>query len=109
MRTEREENHHPYRCWLMLQEYKTLKQTAGSYRDSLVIQFGSEVRLRSFEIPQVHPEHIKHVDGHGRLRVPERKDTDGSGEKPRYAYLPEESRANYYGTPTSRTSLAMNR
>jgi integrase len=33
--------------------------------------------------------HIKHVDGHARLRVPEGKDTEGMGGKPRDAYLPE--------------------
>jgi integrase len=90
MRIERNENHHSYRCWLTPDEYKTLKQSAGSYRDSLIIQLGGEVGLRSFEIPQIHPEHIKHVDGHARLRVPQGKDTEGSGGKPRDAYLPEQ-------------------
>lgn len=89
MRIERNENHHSYRCWLTPDEYKTLKQTAGSYRDSLIIQLGGEVGLRSFEIPQIRPEHIKRVDGHARIRVPEGKDTEGSGGKPRDAYLPE--------------------
>jgi len=89
MRIERNENHHSYRCWLTPDEYKTLKQTAGSYRDSLIVQLGGEVGLRSFEIPQIRPEHIKHVDDHARVRVPEGKDTEGSGGKPRDAYLPE--------------------
>ena len=70
-------------------EYKQMKQAAGSYRDSLIVQLGGEVGLRSFEIPQIRPEHVKHVDGHARLRVPEGKDTAGSGGKPRDAYLPE--------------------
>ncbi|RLM96247.1 site-specific integrase [Haloarcula sp. Atlit-7R] len=90
MRIERNENHHSYRCWLTPDEYKTLKQSAGSYRDSLIIQLGGEVGLRSFEIPQIHPEHIKHVNEHARLRVPQGKDTEGSGGKPRDAYLPEQ-------------------
>jgi len=89
MRIERNDNHHSYRCWLTPEEYKRLKQAAGSYRDSLIIQLGGEVGLRSFEIPQIRPEHIKHVDGYARLRVPEGKDTEGSGGKPRDAYLPE--------------------
>lgn len=89
MRIERNENHHSYRCWLTPDEYQTLKQTAGSYRDSLIIQLGGEVGLRSFEIPQIRPKHIKQADGHARLRVPEGKDTEGSGGKPRDAYLPE--------------------
>lgn len=89
MRIERNDNHHSYRCWLTPDEYKTLTQTAGSYRDSLIIQLGGEVGLRSFEIPQIQPSHIKHVDGHARLRVPSGKDTEGGGGKPRDAYLPE--------------------
>ena len=32
---------------------------------------------------------LKQVDGHSRLRVPQGKDTEGSGGKPRDAYLPE--------------------
>ncbi|AAV47145.1 bacterio-opsin activator-like protein [Haloarcula marismortui ATCC 43049] len=90
MRIKRNENHHSYRCWLTPDEYKQLKQTAGSYRDSLIVQLGGEVGLRSFEIPQVCPKHITQVDGHARLRVPEGKDTEGSGGKPRDAYLPEQ-------------------
>jgi len=43
----------------------------------------------SIESPQIRPEHVKHVDGHARLRVPKGKDTAGGGGKPRDAYLPE--------------------
>ncbi|MFC6953544.1 site-specific integrase [Halorubellus litoreus] len=89
MRIERCENHHSYRCWLTPDEYQHLKRAAGSYRDSLIIQLGGEVGLRSFEIPQIRPEHVRQVDGHARLRVPEGKDTEGGGGKPRDAYLPE--------------------
>lgn len=89
MRIERNENHHSYKCWLTPDEFNRLNRTAGSYRDSLILRLGGEVGLRSFEIPQIRPEHIRHVDGHARLRVPRGKDTEGSGGKPRDAYLPE--------------------
>ncbi|WP_435332855.1 site-specific integrase [Haloarchaeobius sp. TZWWS8] len=90
MRIERNENQHSYRCWMTPDEYERLKRAAGSYRDSLIIRLGGEVGLRSFEIPQVKPEHVRQVDGHARLRVPRGKDTEGSGGKPRDAYLPED-------------------
>jgi hypothetical protein len=90
MRIERNENHRAYRCWLRPDGYKTLKQSAMSYRDFLIADLGDEVGLDSFEIPQIHPEHIKHVDGHARIRVPQGKDTEGSGVKPRDVSLPEQ-------------------
>ncbi|TQR22374.1 site-specific integrase [Haloferax sp. wsp5] len=43
-----------------------------------------------FRDPTGCPKHITEVDGHARLRVPEGKDTEGSGGKPRDAYLPEQ-------------------
>ncbi|WP_435358461.1 site-specific integrase [Haloarchaeobius sp. DFWS5] len=90
MRIERNENQHSYRCWLTPDEYDKLQRAAGSYRDSLIIRLGGEVGLRSFEIPQVKPKHVRQVDGHARLRIPRGKDTEGGGGKPRDAYLPED-------------------
>ena len=59
-----------------------------------MIRFGGEVGLRSFEIPQITPEHVRRevVDDEDYyfLRVPQGKDTTGSGGKPRDAYLPRE-------------------
>lgn len=89
MRVERTQNHHSYKCWLTPEEYERLKREADSYRDGLIIQLGGEVGLRSFEIPQIKPSHVKREGGHARLRVPEGKDTEGGGGKPRDAYLPE--------------------
>ncbi|EMA59933.1 site-specific integrase [Halorubrum kocurii] len=81
-----------YKCWLTDDEIEELRRAAGSIRDDLVIQLGGFVGLRAFEIPQVAPKHAKRTpDGdHFRLRVPEGKDTTGSGGKPRDAYLPRE-------------------
>ncbi|WP_435318490.1 site-specific integrase [Haloarchaeobius sp. TZWSO28] len=90
MRIERNENQHSYRCWMTPDEYKRLKRAASSYRDGLIIRLGGEVGLRSFEIPQVKPKHIRQVDGRARLRIPKGKDTEGGGGKPRDAYLPED-------------------
>jgi len=81
-----------YKCWLTDGEIEELRRAAGSHRDDLVIQLGASVGLRAFEIPQVAPKHVKRTpDGdHFRLRVPQGKDTTGSGGKPRDAYLPRE-------------------
>jgi len=81
-----------YKCWLTDDEIEELRRAAGSHRVDLVIQLGASVGLRTFEIPQVAPKHVKRTpDGdHFRLRVPEGKDTTGSGGKPRDAYLPRE-------------------
>ncbi|WP_321163647.1 MULTISPECIES: site-specific integrase [Halorubrum] len=81
-----------YKCWLTDDEIEALRRAAGSHRDDLVIQLGGFVGLRAFEIPQVCPKHVKRTpDGdHFRLRVPEGKDTTGSGGKPRDAYLPSD-------------------
>lgn len=89
MRIERNANHHSYRCWLTPDEYDRLQSAASSYRDALVIRLGGEVGLRSFEIPQIRPADVHHVDGASRLRVRAGKDTSGSGGKPRDAYLPD--------------------
>jgi integrase len=71
-------------------ELEELRRAAANHRDDLVLQLGGYVGLRAFEIPQVCPKHVKRTeDGeHYRLRVPEGKDTTGSGGKPRDAYLP---------------------
>jgi Phage integrase family. len=73
-------------------ELGDLRRAAANHRDRLVIQLGGYVGLRSFEIPQICPRHVKRTDDgdHYRLRVPEGKDTTGSGGKPRDAYLPKD-------------------
>ena len=92
MRLEATGKEDQYKCWLTDDDLEELRRAAGSHRDDLVIQLGGFVGLRAFEIPQVTPKHVKRTpDGdHFRLRVPEGKDTTGSGGKPRDAYLPRE-------------------
>jgi integrase len=69
-----------------------LRRTTDSYRDELIVRLGGEVGLRSFEIPQITPAHprreVINNDSYHFLRVPEGKNTSGSGGKPRDAYLP---------------------
>jgi integrase len=81
-----------YKVWMTDSELEELRRHAASIRDDLIIQLGGYVGLRAFEIPQVCPEHVKRTeDGeHYRLRVPEGKDTTGTGGKPRDAYLPQD-------------------
>jgi integrase len=81
-----------HKCWLREGEYESLVDAAGGWRDELILRLGGEVGLRSFEVPQIQPTHIRREVGDGfeayLLRVPEGKDTrDGVG-KPRDAYLP---------------------
>jgi integrase len=79
-----------YKCWLTDAELEELRRSAADHRDDLIIQFGGYVGLRAFEIPQVTPGHVKRTDDgeHYRVRIPEGKDTSGTGGKPRDAYLP---------------------
>lgn len=81
-----------YKVWMTDTELKELRRAAGSHRDDLIIQLGGYVGLRAFEIPQICPKHLKRTDdgNHYRLRVPEGKDTTGTGGKPRDAYLPRD-------------------
>lgn len=90
MRLEATDKEGQYKVWLTDDELNQLRRNAGSTRNDLIIQLGGYVGLRAFEIPQVCPKHVKRTsDGeHYRLRVPEGKDTSGSGGKPRDAYLP---------------------
>jgi integrase len=92
MRVERNQNHHSSNCWLTTDEYEQLRRTTNSYRDELIVRLGGEVGLRSFEIPQITPDHphreVINDDSYHFLRVPEGKDTTSSGGKPRDAYLP---------------------
>jgi len=84
-----DESRDNYKVWLTDSEIDDLRRAAASYRDDIIIQLGAFVGLRAFEIPQVQPRHIKTTEsGQYRLRVPEGKDTTGSGGKPRDAYLP---------------------
>lgn len=81
-----------YKVWLRDDALKELRRAAGGHRDDLIVQLGGYVGLRAFGIPQVTQSHVKRTpDGdHFRLRVPEGKDTTGSGGKPRDAYLPND-------------------
>lgn len=74
------------------EEYRLLRRSAESNRDELMIRLGGEVGLRSFEIPQVKPKHVRRSeDGeHYFLRIPRGKDTSGSGGKARDAFLPRD-------------------
>jgi integrase len=84
-----------YKVWLTDDELEALRRAAASYRDDVIIQLGGYVGLRSFEIPQVQPRHVSETDrGQYRLRVPEGKDTTGSGGKPRDAFLPADVEAD---------------
>ena len=91
MRLEATEKPNEYKVWLTDSEIEDLQRATTGYRDDLIIQLGAFVGLRSFEVPQVQPRHIKTTEsGQYRLRVPEGKDTTGSGGKPRDAYLPDD-------------------
>jgi integrase len=90
MRLEATEKPDEYKIWLTDSEIEDLRRATTGYRDDIIIQLGAFVGLRSFEIPQIQPRHIKTTEsGQYRLRVPEGKDTSGSGGKPRDAYLPD--------------------
>jgi integrase len=77
------------KVWLTDDEIEELRRATASYRDDIIIQLGTFVGLRAFEIPQVTPKHVKTSEnGQYRLRVPRGKDTSGNGGKPRDAFLP---------------------
>lgn len=91
MRLEATKKPDEYKVWLTDSEIEDLRRATTGYRDDIIIQLGAFVGLRSFEVPQVQPRHIKTTEsGQYRLRVPEGKDTSGSGGKPRDAYLPDD-------------------
>ncbi|MBP1985952.1 site-specific integrase [Halolamina salifodinae] len=92
MRLEATNKPDQYKCWMTDNELEELRRAASNHRDDLIIQLGGYVGLRSFEIPQIRPTHVKRTDDgeHFRLRVPEGKDTSGNGGKPRDAYLPRD-------------------
>lgn len=90
MRLESTGKQDQFKVWMTDDELEQLERVASSQRDHLIIRLGGRVGLRAFEVPQVSPKHVKRTDDgdHYRLRVPEGKDTTGSGGKPRDAYLP---------------------
>ncbi|QRV16324.1 site-specific integrase [Haloterrigena salifodinae] len=92
MRLESTAREDEYKVWMTDEELQELRRAAASHRDDLIIQLGGYVGLRAFEIPQIQPQHVKRTDDgeHYRLRIPEGKDTSGSGGKPRDAYLPRD-------------------
>ena len=95
MRLEATDTEDQYKVWLTDSEIEDLRRSAASYRDDLIIQLGAFVGLRAFEIPQVQPQHIKQTEnGQYRLRIPEGKDTTGSGGKPRDAFLSDDVEAD---------------
>lgn len=98
MRLEATRKEDEYKVWLTDAELKELRRAAANHRDDLIVQLGGYVGLRAFEIPQIQPKHVKRTeDGeHYRLRIPEGKDTTGSGGKPRDAYLPKSVEADIH-------------
>lgn len=89
MRLEATNTADEFKVWLTDGEIEELRRAAASHRDDVIIQLGAFVGLRSFEVPQVQPRHVKSTEnGAYRLRVPSGKDTTGNGGKPRDAYLP---------------------
>lgn len=96
MRKERTKD--GFKVWLTDDDLEALRRAAASRRDDLIIQLGGYVGLRAFEIPQVHPRHVRRVDDgtHYRLRVPEGKDTTHGKEEPRNAYLPSDVERDLY-------------
>jgi len=103
MRLEAKQREGRYKVWMTDTELETLRRCAANHRDDLIIQLGGYVGLRAFEIPQIQPKHVKRTeDGdHYRLRVPEGKDTTGSGGKPRDAYLPRDVEADIHRYTTA--------
>lgn len=98
MRLEATKKEDEYKVWLTDSELDELRRAAASHRDDLIIQLGGYVGLRAFEIPQVRPKYVKRTeDGeHYRLRIPQGKDTTGSGGKPRDGYLPASVEADLH-------------
>lgn len=79
-----------HKCWIEAREYRLLRDLAGRMdpRYYLTIRLGGESGIRSFEIPQLAPNHVMPREGTvNRIRVPKGKDTrQGEGE-PRNALL----------------------
>lgn len=90
MRLEATAKRDEYNVWLTDDELDQMCRAATTARDDLICKLGGYVGLRSFEIPQITPTHVRRTDDgeHYRLRVPNGKDTTGNGGKPRDAYLP---------------------
>lgn len=105
MRLEATAKPDEYNVWMTDAEFEQLRRAAASHRDDLILQLGGYVGLRAFEIPQICPKHVKRTtDGdHYRLRVPEGKDTTGSGGKPRDAYLPPDVERDIHRFTTAET------
>ena len=84
-------------------ELEELRRAVGSRRDDLIGWLGGYVGFRTFEIPQVRPKQVKRTEygERDRLRIPEARDTTGSGGKPRDAYLPEPVEAGVHRHVTS--------
>ena len=78
------------KVWLTRDDVRKFRRIAVSDRDQIIIDLGSKVGLRSFEIPQVKPNGISRTDDgdHYRIHVPKGKDTAEGNGKPRDAYLP---------------------
>lgn len=98
MRLEATGKEDQYKVWITDSELDELRRVAAGHRDDLIIQLGGYVGLRAFEIPQIQRRHVKRTDDgeHYRLRVPEGKDTTGSGGKPRDAFLPSDVEADIH-------------
>ena len=71
MRLEATKSEDDYNVWLTDNEVEELRRAAGSYRGDVLIQLGTFVGLRAFEVPQIQPQHIKTTDNRQYcLRVP---------------------------------------
>ncbi|QRV16732.1 site-specific integrase [Haloterrigena salifodinae] len=95
MRLEATRKQDQYKVWMTGNELEELRHAAANHRDDLIIQLCGYVGLRTFEIPQVKPKHVKRTDDgdHYRLRVPEGKDTTENSGKPRDVYLSKDVKA----------------
>jgi integrase len=95
MRLEATAKEEQYKVWMTDDELEELRRHAAEQRDDVIILLGGYVGLRSFEVPQIEPRHVKRTgaDRHYRLRVPEGKDTANGVGKPRDAYLPRDVEA----------------
>ncbi len=87
------ENKPEHKVWLTQKEYQDLKMNAPGTRATLIVRLAGESGLRSFEILQIKPKHVKEnqeKEGSWLIRIPEGKDTQKGTGKPRDAWLPKD-------------------
>lgn len=83
MRLEATAKQDEYKIWMTGRELDEPRRAAASHLNDLVIQSGSCVGFRAFEVRRIRLKHARQSeDGeHHRLRAPEGKDTTGNGGK----------------------------